>query len=1104
MMSPLHHAVLLGNSSVIEVLVSEFGADIRKAITHRNERYYNVPHYLTLVLALRSEDPVEAISKLLKLGATCTQVTTSRDGARTTAFHNLSSMAPVEILHAIFKHETPGATSVINSALCNAKYTHSRWAAATPLTSAMATNESAVDVAKLLIEKGAHVNVTGEDIMRNMKPAIRQQYSAEVVAKKSKEIRQPLEQALEKKNKELIRLLIENGANIDLDLNGSYNRLRNYDGTLSPNGMTPLDWVRNEIETGIKAIAELDPSSRKNNYTYWHKPHADYNDDVVLQFQEGSYRRAVAERHLESCRRWNKYWLENSKQNFDNDWENTLKKRKEAKKNLDDMLEIESMLVRAGAKTFHEVHPELLEEYLKERGSGARPESWRMPRKEPIDIPDIPDTVQKYPIKQETFDPFNFKVPYLGDGDAKEGYLRLFDAIWSGDVETVRKLTSGPTEEGNSLIPALRMAIEDGEDVTPLMLSVLRGNEEMSKLILEIIQQQYEAVLQKPERPHDVDLSDDDGMPSDDEADNDEDAGAELDLVKNHTCAWHFFLQTHITPAKLLHSERVDDATSSLNTWSPLSYAIYRNSQPMINSVLRIARFAIELCPDLNAEHELWSWVIANTDWPTRKVYHNLASKAGSYRAFPHPAHLDLAIKLARIDVLEFMMSTFSFGIPYDELNVKEEATKKTAQKLYKGLSIRGAKDKNWVSASFPSESDSPADKRPKPLYTAAHYGRLESVIWLQSDRPAICLQQFITSNPTSDHVRLLQTHGGTDLLSRGLGRTTNQLLHISLHGWQPDSPFSNHKAVISHLIDQLESRTTAGLTPCLFAARLHNPEALAFLLSLGANFAVRDNTGRNILHHILTPHDAATHVGVQQLQSLLDVIPADIKATAWKQRGIEGCTPLMRYIIRSDGISDERLRYILTASEGFGLDLADSTGNLAIHYLMLKRRWAEAKILLEFYPGLVEHENGNGKTPREILEQQMKDMCVEHFPGVHVEGDHYRHSFIVEAENSLKKLGTWGWDVLKGRENDAGAVATAIGEASGDVAMDQGVEELRRKLVELDVARGVAKRISGFAKEQTGKEVEHMRVRRYGYENDGDGIMEEDRGDVVAVYTRG
>ncbi|KAI5785374.1 hypothetical protein FPQ18DRAFT_405071 [Pyronema domesticum] len=63
----------------------------------------------------------------------------------------------------------------------------------------------------------------------------------------------------------------------------------------------------------------------------------------------------------------------------------------------------------------------------------------------------------------------------------------------------------------------------------------------------------------------------------------------------------------------------------------------------------------------------------------------------------------------------------------------------------------------------------------------------------------------------------------------------------------------------------------------------------------------------------------------------------------------------------------------------------------------------------------------------------------------------------------------------------------------------------IEKKTLEEDyiIARGVAKRISGFAKEQAGKEVENMRVRRYGYGDDRDGTMEEDRGDVVAVYTR-
>jgi len=70
-MSPLHFAILAGHNSVIETLVSDFGANVRAPIPQRNSNRFGLGALLNLVLALNlpKEMRCETIATFLKLGA---------------------------------------------------------------------------------------------------------------------------------------------------------------------------------------------------------------------------------------------------------------------------------------------------------------------------------------------------------------------------------------------------------------------------------------------------------------------------------------------------------------------------------------------------------------------------------------------------------------------------------------------------------------------------------------------------------------------------------------------------------------------------------------------------------------------------------------------------------------------------------------------------------------------------------------------------------------------------------------------------------------------------------------------------------------------------
>jgi len=532
-MSPLHHAILLGNNAVIETLVSDFGADIRKPILPRDTRYRNVnPHaFLSLILALHSEYPCTTVSTLLKLGASCTQATNQRDGSRTSAFHYTVKDGSFEVMETLFEHDAPGAMSVIN----NAHRTDQGWGqnkVVTPLSTALFVPKDTLKLIQYLLAHGARAQITAEDLVRNLKPAQRQKITKEILDSNLKSLIQPLEYAISMNSDgpldaEIVAALLEHGA----DPNHLCQQTTQYLSPTSPqptNGFTPLDKVRQRIEQSLEIIHEERRHNQHNGISY-----GTYEDSLLDEFELSSYRRATAERHLHRLRAGAALANDSlSVRHYERDF---AKKKDDAMRLLEKLLRIESLLLEAGAKTYHEMYPEVLPEYLK--GRGGVMETFRLPRAECSAVEVTPEAPEVPKVAK--FDPFRFDNPYLGKGNAKEGYLRLFEAVWRGnseDLETVKMLTTGPSGEGEDLIPALRISVEDIQGFNALFIALVRGNDEMANLIMQIVEEQYEPAEPEVERPQDSDAGSDEE--SVDEEPTVDDSGVEHNVLKCDVSPW--------------------------------------------------------------------------------------------------------------------------------------------------------------------------------------------------------------------------------------------------------------------------------------------------------------------------------------------------------------------------------------------------------------------------------------------------------------------------------------------------------------------------------------------------------------------------------------
>ncbi len=143
-------------------------------------------------------------------------------------------------------------------------------------------------------------------------------------------------------------------------------------------------------------------------------------------------------------------------------------KRAAIAKAIEELEHTEKFLIEVGAKPFTEIYP------------------------------DIPKRLehQQYRYQPPPREPYKtlltFRVPDLNDAK-KEGYTRLFEAVWENDLDTIKTLTLTPWKSDSSTveIAPLMIAVQDGSGFNPFAIAVLRGHLDLAKKIVEICATQY-------------------------------------------------------------------------------------------------------------------------------------------------------------------------------------------------------------------------------------------------------------------------------------------------------------------------------------------------------------------------------------------------------------------------------------------------------------------------------------------------------------------------------------------------------------------------------------------------------------------------------------
>lgn len=362
-----------------------------------------------------------------------------------------------------------------------------------------------------------------------------------------------------------------------------------------------------------------------------------------------------------------------------------------------------------------------------------------------------------------------------------------------------------------------------------------------------------------------------------------------------------------------------------------MSYAIYKND-------MELFRFIISIVTETK-EDAVAAYLDIASDFAASGTFFNI----GSQLLHGQFLHLRLALCLGRIEMLEEIMKTVSFGIPWPELEEADEELQMQKPQYYQGLTVYGTKRKDWASSSYPAFGTN-SDKMQKPAQVAVYYGQLESIKWLLSDRPFKCLKEFMDAHPGTMRTKLLtkQADGLGFLLQKGLGVETTLLAHLAIKGWADTYPMETFRFLLSRS-GALLARTNLHLNIPLYAvqeaayenqkkvviAELRRPEYDE------TDFAARDIIGRNVAHHALVPLGRGI-TDAKHLADILELLPGDVLETAWTQRIVgTSQTPLAYWLSTQVGsLHIPTLRVILKYSKGRELGIANSEGNLPIHWV--------------------------------------------------------------------------------------------------------------------------------------------------------------------------
>ncbi|KAF3921066.1 hypothetical protein AA313_de0204793 [Arthrobotrys entomopaga] len=991
-LSALHYAIIHNHPDVVNLLVSDFGADILKpvVISYTSQ---GVPSSVILSTALVFRIPdVKArapmLRTLLKLGASSAQ--TDMEGI--TALMRVVQYNDLECLKVMFEEDSASALSALG-------WVNVEWMekATNALAEAIANGNE--EMAMFLLEKGAKAEITGEDFVKVSKGTDyqRDRFIYNTV--------QPAELALEMEMPAIFAKCIELG--IDGSSYASRSRLVDtlelgYVSEYQRRYKTYLDLINDKVRIMEKELKDIKfPQSPKK--VEKKEPKLKKLVSIPETYEEGTYEHWMAAKLVKIENKVRKAHNKIEIGEEPKPWvDNTDPEKKKIKiERMEAMIqrykELADLVTSKEGKMFKELHPQLWEKVF-----GKKTDPY------PVTHQKIPEEEKKEEEEEDKYEiKFEFEVERWKKTDAKttEAYQQLFKAVWDGNEEVVRKYTTTNWEED---MPPLLVGVKNQLDYTLLSIAVYQKHpKEFIDVLLTIAQSQYL---------------------------RDQKTGSKEPTEKIYRLDgdYEFYMEAiDYTEVKLTGTIGEDNEKVEERIRAQYSAVdLLKASVPQVMGNTK---------KNAGNDNLLTQAIVAgNTDMTmyfTSRIeaFDGPAVSPGTHEPYLGSTNLvNMIIREQQIEILQDFIDKYGVGSVFDGKNdfkyedsddeeeeeenddeaekmeedkPKEEKKPYKRPKAYLGLSINGKKQKEWTNLMNPNYTGPPRlifQNPPLSLF-AAYHGSIKLYEWLESDSPIEAMRRWQSKIEKSEgakksyFLKVLQA-ADNDTLQTWFGVDHPLLIHAVLKNQivrndenrSEEDKFKWYAENLKYFTEKnpehLEYRKNAkGFTPLILAASTLNKYAMKALLDLGADAYAKVPDGNwNIIHMMVKSfmrsysyYSYSTGSNIpgpkwKDLRDCLNLLPEDAKKWAFVQRGSENhilYTPLA-YTLQSIQIPIKQVvvKLLLEQSHGADTRIRTSLGDLPVH-AMAKHPTIEAlQCIIDASPLEVPMaENTNGMTALEL-----------------------------------------------------------------------------------------------------------------------------------------